>query len=365
MKRMVLLCDGTLKDADSQQDTDLYTNIGRMSRALLEEDNRSNPPIDQIKGALGSGMMGKVRELYNFICLNWETGDELLLLGFSRGAYTIRLLASLISIIGVLHPRRSMQLFPALFEALDDRTGQDPKHDAKVARRVQKLLSQFSADKNQKDLAYSGKGKFLIKAIGVFDTVGTRGRPSRLRFNTDHDLIRFDSFGFDETRLEPIIELAFQALALEEHRIDYMPVIWKRDLQIQMQGQRLLQVWFEGAHAGSSSRLNFCARPKVQRTCTVNRCRRWLQGARSWHISLYWMIAQLHPYLAFDFGYLKKIVKPTTAPYGQMPPHKSRIGEFKMAKAVDRKVPTRLDLYVPPPSELSAFEANSSSPQRH
>ncbi|GAA5932168.1 hypothetical protein JCM1841_001215 [Sporobolomyces salmonicolor] len=27
-----------------------------------------------------------------------------------------------------------------------------------------------------------------------------------------------------------------------------------------------------------------------------------------------------------------------------MPPHKSRIGEFKMAKAVDRKVPTRLDL---------------------
>ncbi|GAA5932161.1 hypothetical protein JCM1841_001214 [Sporobolomyces salmonicolor] len=258
MKRMVLLCDGTLKDADSQQDTDLYTNIGRMSRALLEEDNRSNPPIDQIKyyqsgvGTEGSGVGGWFRErtlLYNFICLNWETGDELLLLGFSRGAYTIRLLASLISIIGVLHPRRSMQLFPALFEALDDRTGQDPKHDAKVARRVQKLLSQFSADKNQKDLAYSGKGKFLIKAIGVFDTVGTRGRPSRLRFNTDHDLIRFDSFGFDETRLEPIIELAFQALALEEHRIDYMPVIWKRDLQIQMQGQRLLQVWFEGAHA--------------------------------------------------------------------------------------------------------------------
>ncbi|GAA5956133.1 hypothetical protein JCM21900_002605 [Sporobolomyces salmonicolor] len=342
----------------------IYTNIGRMSRALLDEDNRSNPRSsksrqqyyqsgvgtegsgvgEMVSGALGSGMMGKVNDLYDFICLNWETGDEVLLLGFSSGAYTIRLLASLISIIGVLHPRRSMQLFPALFEALDDRTGQDPKHDAKVARRVQKLLSQFSADKNQQDLAYSGKGKFLIKAIGVFDTVGTRGRPSRLRFNTDDDLIRFDSFGFDETRLEPIIELAFQALALDEHRVGYMPVIWKRDTQIQKQGQRLLQVWFEGAHADVDS---------------------GYKEQDLGFISLYWRIAQLHPYLAFDFGYLKKIMKPTTAPYGQMPPHKSRIGEFKMAKAVDRKVPTRLDLYVPPPSELSAFEANSSSPQRH
>ncbi|GAA5910354.1 hypothetical protein JCM5296_000566 [Sporobolomyces johnsonii] len=340
MKRIVLLCDGTLEDADSQQDTDLYTNIGKMSRALLEEDNRSNPPIEQIKyyqsgvgtegsslggvvsGALGSGMMDKVRDLYDFLCLNWESGDEVLLVGFSRGAYTVRLLASLISIIGVLHPRRSMQLFPALFEALDDRTGQDPKHDAKVARRVQKLLSQFSADKKQQDLAYSGKGKFLIKAIGVFDTVGTRGRPSRLRLNTDDDSVRFDSFGFDETRLEPIVELAFQALALDEHRIDYMPVIWKRDLQIETKGQRLLQVWFEGAHADvgggyKEQDLGF--------------------------ISLYWMIAQLQPSLAFDLDYLKKLVKPTTAPYGQMPPHKSRIGEFRMAKAVDRKVPAQLD----------------------
>lgn len=40
MKRLILFCDGTLEDADTQKDLDLYTNIGRLSRAVKELDER-------------------------------------------------------------------------------------------------------------------------------------------------------------------------------------------------------------------------------------------------------------------------------------------------------------------------------------
>lgn len=57
MKRLVILCDGTLEDADSEPDTRLYTNIGRLSRAIKEEDKRGTDQnqheIEQIKLYLG------------------------------------------------------------------------------------------------------------------------------------------------------------------------------------------------------------------------------------------------------------------------------------------------------------------------
>lgn len=49
MKRLVILCDGTLEDADAEKDTQLYTNIGRLSRAIKEEDKRNGKEIEQIK----------------------------------------------------------------------------------------------------------------------------------------------------------------------------------------------------------------------------------------------------------------------------------------------------------------------------
>ncbi|BGP29991.1 hypothetical protein JCM10296v2_001743 [Rhodotorula toruloides] len=49
MKRLFLFCDGTLEDAGTQKDLDSYTNIGRLSRAVKELDERENPPVEQIK----------------------------------------------------------------------------------------------------------------------------------------------------------------------------------------------------------------------------------------------------------------------------------------------------------------------------
>lgn len=43
-----------------------------------------------------------VREAYNFICANYIDGDDIILTGFSRGAFTARSIADLIASIGLL-----------------------------------------------------------------------------------------------------------------------------------------------------------------------------------------------------------------------------------------------------------------------
>jgi len=67
-----------------------------------------------------------------------------------------------------------MHLFPALFEALDQRTGDSPKSNFKSAQTIQKLLASYSGEKREQDLEYARKGKFLIKFVGLFDTVRSK-----------------------------------------------------------------------------------------------------------------------------------------------------------------------------------------------
>lgn len=44
----------------------------------------------------------EVREAYSFLAANYCSGDEIILIGFSRGAFTARSVAGLIKDIGLL-----------------------------------------------------------------------------------------------------------------------------------------------------------------------------------------------------------------------------------------------------------------------
>jgi hypothetical protein len=52
----------------------------------------------------GSGLEEHVLQAYNFIATNYEAGDEVLLFGFSRGAYTARAVGGLLTQMGLLNP---------------------------------------------------------------------------------------------------------------------------------------------------------------------------------------------------------------------------------------------------------------------
>lgn len=49
-------------------------------------------------------MTQNIREVYNFLCANYAEGDDIILTGFSRGAFTARSVADMIGSLGLLTP---------------------------------------------------------------------------------------------------------------------------------------------------------------------------------------------------------------------------------------------------------------------
>ncbi len=65
-------------------------------------------------GATGEGLNQNVREAYSFICNNYAPGDEIFLIGFSRGAYTARVVGGMIDVVGVL-TKSGLSFLPEIF----------------------------------------------------------------------------------------------------------------------------------------------------------------------------------------------------------------------------------------------------------
>jgi hypothetical protein len=66
-------------------------------------------------GLLGTGISENIREVYSFISANYTPGDEIILIGFSRGAFTARSVSGMIRDIGLL-TRKGMSSFYAIFK---------------------------------------------------------------------------------------------------------------------------------------------------------------------------------------------------------------------------------------------------------
>ena len=108
-RKLVVFADGTGNAFTKQA-----SNVWRLYEAL----DRTRPdqvayyikgvgtagwaPLAAIDGATGIGVPANVRKLYRFLCWNWEPGDEIYILGFSRGAFTARTLAGLIASQGLM-----------------------------------------------------------------------------------------------------------------------------------------------------------------------------------------------------------------------------------------------------------------------
>lgn len=72
--------------------------------------------VDTISGGLtGRGISENIREVYSFLAANYTPGDEIVLIGFSRGAFTVRSVASMIRDLGLL-TRAGMNVFYPIFK---------------------------------------------------------------------------------------------------------------------------------------------------------------------------------------------------------------------------------------------------------
>lgn len=95
----------------------------------------------------------------------------------------------------------------------------------------------------------------MVKALGVFDTVGALGIPPV--FGIDLSPEELMQYSFVNTKVSNIVEHAIQALALDDHRAAFQPAIWEqpdrtpndRNSKNDPKLKSLHQVWFPGVHS--------------------------------------------------------------------------------------------------------------------
>ncbi|KAI0651927.1 hypothetical protein C8Q79DRAFT_1005177 [Trametes meyenii] len=352
-KRIIVCCDGTWQDGIIVKQRWKYTNILRLARAINHVDNRVQPAIHQVvfyqsgigtenlydeivNGVTGASLASKVEEAYAFIAHNYQPGDEIFLFGFSRGAYTARMVAMFIGAIGVLD-RTEMDHFATIFVAYQKRGKSDNPDET---RRLDEELSPWTGpDAPGKKRANGGSGQFSVKVVGVFDTVGSVGMPEELTLKNDK---MKSLFGFPDRLLGHHIERAYQALALNEHRADFDCARFEQTEEGWKKGQFLKQVTDIFVVPRVATLKEFAA----TRQCWFTGSHCDIGGGYEDHdlsdITLNWMISNIGDALSFDYDYVISLPRPTTF-WGTQPPHNSRTGIFAVSKEIQRKLPTMTD----------------------
>lgn len=258
MKNVVVCCDGTANEFAQDR-----TNVVKLFYALDHDPQRqvtfyhpgigTMEPAGALTGfakritrflgkAVGFGLESDVRDAYAFIMSNFAEGDKLFLFGFSRGAYTVRVVASLLHMYGLL-PKGNEPLVPYAIRMMT--ADQDFRF---------KLANQF-------------KGTFstICKPwfVGVWDTVSSVGWIS-------HPL------HVPYTAANPDISNARQAVSIDERRAFFRQNLWHEPPERgATPATDIKQVWFPGVH------------------CDVGGGYQEDQSALS-KVALKWMLAEAH-----------------------------------------------------------------------
>lgn len=152
--------------------------------------------LDKVAGgAMGAGIDKNIIQLYTFLALNYESGDEIYMYGFSRGAYTIRSVAGMISSVGLVR-RKKVQWVTEAYQLYRNRTLDE---DDPISCR---------------DFRSTYGDRVPIKLLMCFDTVGSLGLPFAGLPNS------FDSrrYKFHNTVLSDKIENAIHCLSIGEDK---------------------------------------------------------------------------------------------------------------------------------------------------
>ncbi len=214
---------------------------------------------------LGTGIDLDVRQAYQFLAESYRAGgeagrpagqdDEVYLFGFSRGAYTARVLA------GMMH------LFDGLPD-LTDKPTQGPRPDADAREAlVEKFYEVYQA--HGEACGRQGDRRSCAKAEARVAKLKRRTRPVRIHTLGIWDTVRSlgletldcavsrgqdpnkNDHPFHRDKLYGNVERAFHALALDEHRDCFYPLLLRPANGLP--APRVLEeIWFAGDHSGIS-----------------------------------------------------------------------------------------------------------------
>jgi uncharacterized protein (DUF2235 family) len=169
----------------------------------------------------GRGINRQIRHAYGFLASRYKPGDRIFLLGFSRGAYAARSMAGVIDRVGLLEQKHA------------------------TVRNIRQIYRHYRCDPHgDAARAFSRAhcyGQTPIEMVGVWDTVRALGvrAPVLWRWSQPHHAFHNHVPGDS-------IRHGFHALALDETRDAFSPVMWNCP-----EGWHGMveQMWFRGCHA--------------------------------------------------------------------------------------------------------------------
>jgi hypothetical protein len=236
MANLILCLDGTWSNADS---ADNQTNIGLLASmidpkpdggvaAQIYYDAGVGTHGSWFKrlagGMFGTGLCANILQAYRFLSLNYRPGDDIHIFGYSRGAFSARSLCGLLSASGLLRA---------------DACDHDNQHFAWRYYRTDPKKRFPAEHERLRRLTYDD---VRVRFLGVFETVGALGIPSTLLNWPSRRALQFH-----DTEVSAIVDHACQALAIDEHRKEFEPAVWKLP---QHRGYLTVeQAWFPGVHA--------------------------------------------------------------------------------------------------------------------
>jgi Uncharacterized alpha/beta hydrolase domain (DUF2235) len=233
--QLVVCCDGTWNDPDDGTHIHRICQAGRGT--LPDPDNNVyygkgvglEPGMRLSGGALGKGLSENVREAYRWLVRRYADGAEIYVFGFSRGAYTARSLTGLINYAGLLRPQ--------------DEGAIEDAYEAYRFRQRERAKTRF-----HESAARQRSRQVRLRFLGVFDTVGSLGLPLDWVKTITSDLPHLN-LQFHDTRLCGNVDVACQALAIDERRGPYEPTWWEAPAPGAVMPDKVLQVWFPGVHS--------------------------------------------------------------------------------------------------------------------
>lgn len=244
-KNVVLCCDGTANEFARDR-----TNVVKLFSTLEQDSSRQvayyhpglgtmEPPgallglsrrVTRCLGkAIGYGLDLDIRDAYVFLMNNYDEGDKVFLFGFSRGAYTARVVAALLYLYGLI-PRGNEPFVPYAIRML-----------LAIHNIETKGRERTEDEERYFDLAHDFKNIFGTRVckpwfVGVWDTVSSVGwyqNPLSLPY----------------TAQNPDIEIGRHAISIDERRAFFRTNLWMPKAPPAPTGPKnLKQIWFPGVH---------------------------------------------------------------------------------------------------------------------
>jgi uncharacterized protein (DUF2235 family) len=225
--------------------------------------------------AFGTGIRPALGSAYTYLMSVYEPGDRIFVFGFSRGAYTARALCGLLEVFGVF--RHGAE--PVVPYAIREYTAMKQFTYSYIKDQVSARRKRMEDDHWQALWAFEDFGRrrwvtdpakpdspvphyrhVPVHFVGLWDTVNAVG--TRLR-----------TIGWPYTTTLPHAESVRSAIALDEWRWRYRPVLIKRSPSHTLRAESdIEEVWFAGVHSDVGGR--------------------YADGARLSDIPLAWMVRE-------------------------------------------------------------------------